>query len=75
MDSKGSFDLCSDQFRSLNGQELVDISPSAGDSLESHVPCCTVCTNVRLLVVDSKNAVLDGGPNKAISLTIPREGD
>ena len=71
VNSKGSFDLCSDQQGSTDLCELVDLASGREGALEGHVARGASCAEERFLVVGSKHSILDGYPDEAVCLSVP----
>lgn len=71
VDRKRRLDLCTNQRGALDLGKLVNLTADSRDALECHIARCTGCADVRLLVVDRKNAVLDRSTNEAVCLAVP----
>lgn len=71
VNSEWRLDLGTDQFRSFNLEQLMDLPASSSDSLEGHIPRRTIRAHERLRVIDRKHAVFDTSSNEAVCLTIP----
>jgi len=74
VDREWSLDLGTDDLRTFQFKQLFDLVLGGGGALECHVPSSTVCTEVRLVwVLGGENSVLQGGADKAVGLTIPKQ--
>lgn len=73
MDGKWCFDSCAYELATLDLRDLMDLAARRRDALESHIPRGAIGAQVDVDIINCEKAILEGGADEAVRLTIPEE--
>ena len=71
LNAKGSFYLCPYKLGTVHFQQLIDLALRGRNALKRHIARRAGSAEIRFLVIDSKNYIVDGSANKTIGLAVP----